>query len=352
MTTPRLTWEMGSAYDFFISLWVLHRPNQFGLRASWAAGVRSRLPQEHRDTLDEIQAIFFPIPMHWLHHLPDEKTAQSALDELKALPSDERLPALFFSPNLEADIKNLLLTAPVSREWTDAEKALFHNSSRPVFRQLNQQQLDRLQLIWARHEQVADALLLALQAYHDNFFFEEEIRIMPALQEGLDHARRLAEKLPITTLLEELSAGVQWDWVGSRDEIILVPSFWSTPFVFYDTVSPACELIIFGARPEDCSLVPGEMVPDALFNGLKAVADTTRLRILRELMQQPQTPTALARTLRLRTPTVIHHLTALRLAELVQIKVLADGERCYAARSEGVAALCSLLNKFLQGDVL
>ena len=48
----RLRWEIGTGYDLFISLLVLHRPEQHGLRASWAAGVRSRLPADERETLE------------------------------------------------------------------------------------------------------------------------------------------------------------------------------------------------------------------------------------------------------------------------------------------------------------
>jgi hypothetical protein len=41
--SPQLRWEFGTAYDLMMSLEVLHNPENFGLRASWAAGVRSRL---------------------------------------------------------------------------------------------------------------------------------------------------------------------------------------------------------------------------------------------------------------------------------------------------------------------
>ena len=37
-----LLWDIGTAYEFFISLYVLHEPEKFGVRASWAAGIRSR----------------------------------------------------------------------------------------------------------------------------------------------------------------------------------------------------------------------------------------------------------------------------------------------------------------------
>ena len=48
---PQLSWDTGTAYDFFISLSVLHEPDSFGLRSSWAAGVRSRLSTDDRKTL-------------------------------------------------------------------------------------------------------------------------------------------------------------------------------------------------------------------------------------------------------------------------------------------------------------
>jgi len=48
----KIQWDIGTAYDLFVSLRALHDPDTFGVRASWAAGVRSRLPTEHRQTLD------------------------------------------------------------------------------------------------------------------------------------------------------------------------------------------------------------------------------------------------------------------------------------------------------------
>ena len=51
MTSPEVLWDCGTAYDLFISLYVLHHPAEFGLRASWTAGVRARLSAAARETL-------------------------------------------------------------------------------------------------------------------------------------------------------------------------------------------------------------------------------------------------------------------------------------------------------------
>lgn len=107
-------------------------------------------------------------------------------------------------------------------------------------------------------------------------------------------------------------------------------------------------LFLFGARPTDESLIPGELVPDALYQALKALADPTRLRILRYLSNEPLTPAELARRLRLRSPTVIHHLDALRLARLVIVTLEHEGKR-YTIRPEAMESMCDLLNQFLAG---
>ncbi len=105
------------------------------------------------------------------------------------------------------------------------------------------------------------------------------------------------------------------------------------------------------ARPADSTVVPGEVVPDALLRILKALADPTRLRILHYLSQEPLLPAQLARRLRLRAPTVTHHLGILRLAGLVQLTVGRDGEKGrYVARGEAIGAAHEALQSFLRGE--
>ena len=43
--------DVGTAYDFFISLQVLHEPKKFGVRGAWASGMLARLTAESRATL-------------------------------------------------------------------------------------------------------------------------------------------------------------------------------------------------------------------------------------------------------------------------------------------------------------
>lgn len=87
---PRLRWDSGTAYDFFISLYVLHHPSIFGLRPSWAAGVRSRLPAAAREVLEDAIS-FFGAPLNWLHSLPAPKTSRSAPPWMGLPPCPRRI---------------------------------------------------------------------------------------------------------------------------------------------------------------------------------------------------------------------------------------------------------------------
>ena len=110
-----------------------------------------------------------------------------------------------------------------------------------------------------------------------------------------------------------------------------------------------CRIFLFGARPPDASLIPGKAVPEALVRALQALSDPTRLRILYYLNENTLSPTELSRRLRLRTPTVLHHLNTLRLAGLVQVTLKEGTEtKTYTVRAEAVAAAFASLQGFLQ----
>jgi DNA-binding transcriptional ArsR family regulator len=201
---------------------------------------------------------------------------------------------------------------------------------------------------WARVEEFGERYLEALRAYQEAFFAEEERRIRPALRDALARAQESAERLELPDLLEELSQGLRYAKVPNVVEWVLVPSYWVTPLVMYDQPSAGQVIWVFGARPPDASLVPGEAVPDAMLRALKALSDPTRLRILHYLAEEPLTPAELSRRLRLRLPTVTHHLKALRLAGIVQLTLdEGKGERRYAPRSEAVQSTFASLQSFL-----
>jgi len=354
MAPPRLLWDLGTAYDLFMSLDVLHRPGEYGVRGAWAAGMRARLPADARETLEQSQLLGH-VPLDWIHTLPEPKDAAAVLWTLRQLAPAHRLASLYLTPNFSLPDVTAILKRVAAREaWDEQDhKALMAALRRhaDVLPRRSAQELATILDSWSRPEEFGERYLEALRAYQEVFFAQEEERIRPALQRALSHAQERSGRLPLPDLLEELSQGLRYDALQEVNEVVLAPSYWTTPFVCFGKVGPQRELILFGARPADASLVPGEVVPDALLHALKALSDPTRLRILRYLSEEPLTPSEIARRLRLRAPTVTHHLRALRLAGLVQLAIseliVSGSKDRYAARPEAVAAVCAALQRFL-----
>lgn len=347
----RIEWDIGTAYDFFISLWALHQPEHLGLRGSWAAGVRSRVPAAEREVLQRAMPMVWPLP--WVYTLPTPKDVETALNAFRSLSPEDRLLAMV--PKVAEPIVQLWRNVSERGAWTEEELTqLIEEMSEGAAKKHSQATLRKeagaFLDLWVDPARTTAELLSAFECYQEVFFAEEEARIRPALESGLARAKELAETVEDRDkLLEELSQGVRVlkDW--NDKTLVLVPSYWSTPLALMADSPPGKMLFLFGARPADESLIPGELVPDALHQALKALADPTRLRILRLLTDEPLTPAELARKLRLRPPTVIHHLDALRLARLVIVTLDAEGKR-YTVRPDAVEGVCSLLHQFLAAE--
>ena len=346
---PEITWEVGTAYDLFISLHVLHQPEDFGLRGSWAAGVRSRLPADERKLLEDAAHLLYLTNLPWIHALPEPRDGATAIWTLARLAPEERLPALMQPYDAPSELIGTLQNVSARRKWDEGDR----ETLRKFFgahkkHHYTQKDLAKLLDWWAAPAEFGERCLSTLRSYYEAFFAEEERRILPALQTALDRARELSEKLDVPALLETLSQGVRFESLDEIDRLVLAPSFWSTPFIFYDKFEEHGMVIAFGGRPSGASLVPGEEVPDAMLQALKAMADPTRLRILRYLTGKAMTPADLSRRLRLRPPTVVHHLHALRLAGLVHLTLETGGERRYAVRREMIGATFEDIQDFLK----
>jgi len=348
---PALSWDEATAYDLFVSLYVLHRPEQFGLRPSWAAGVRSRLPAVHREFLEKAQS-YLPVPLRWLYLLPaGARNAADALTALALIPAAERLASLSHSSQPTSLLTKTLRNIALRQSWSPAELEVIRTQYQREGIFFKPPTLQLLCEAWAHPAEFGEQYLQAITVYHQVFFAEEEERIRPALADGSRRALEVANRLPLPELLEELSRGVHFGDLEALDEVILAPSYWSTPLVFYARVQPTQLIVLFGCRTEDQNLIPGDSMPGGLVGSLKAIADPTRLAILRFLAVEPLTPAELARRLRLRPPTVIHHLNALRLASLVEITLLPAAEKRYALREEAVQAVLAGLQDFLRSPL-
>jgi DNA-binding transcriptional ArsR family regulator len=344
----QLIWDSGTAYDLFISLFVLHHPADFGLRPSWTAGVRQRLSAPRRDFLERVYT-FATVPLAWLASLRGAKDADSILHQAEALDPADCFACLTLGPEKLEKAGSLLETVSTRHRWTPEDRqtlaeALVGEGS------LTENGLEELLSLWTQKEEAGRRYLAALSEYYRAFFCEEEARIQPALRSGLNRGRELEAQLPLQTLVETLSRGIRLEDLSSLQSLTLVPSFWISPLSFLSRPRQNQLLMAFSARSDLESVAPGAETPDALVGALKSLGDPTRLRILRYLARQPMTPTELAHLLRLRPPTIVHHLHSLRLAGLVHVSVGKGAERRYDVRLEALPAVWEALLKFLEAQ--
>lgn len=352
-TSPKITWDFGTAYELFISLHVLDEAEYFGIRPSYAAGVRSRIPAAERKLLEEVYSIT-GVPLKWLSTLPAPKDAISALWALKQIPPAERmikLARLDEVPNDEKQQKfnNILLQIIDERKWKTADAEFFFKHFQKKHGKIKLEAIEKF-LTWvSKPEELGEGFLSAMQAYYQAFFEEEEKRVEPILRAGLERAIGLESQLSFEELFLELSQGIQLSDEFRASKFIIAPAFWITPLIFFDRIAKDTMLLMFGTRPADMSVIPGETVPDALIHSLKALADPTRLKILFYLSKESLTPSEIARKLQLRPPTVTHHLKELRLASLVEFSIEDENNR-YTVRRQALNAVYNQLNSFLENE--
>ncbi|MGI6260188.1 MAG: ArsR/SmtB family transcription factor [Anaerolineaceae bacterium] len=345
----RIHWDIGTAYDLFISLRILHEPEEYNIRASWAAGVRSRVPLEHRQTLEQLTRIT-AVPLAFIHSLDEPKDSRALLNKIRQISPIKFLEEITIHPRTPQEIKDLFHNTSPRKKWSKEEIELLSNRRGLKDSKTAKVVLKAFYDAWAQPEFFHERVIGAIEAYVETFFAEEEQRIRPILEEELSHARMRAGSRPLPAMLEEITSGVRLGDLGHISSITLAPTFWGSPFMFFEHLRDYELIALFGARPGTMSIIPGDIVPDALLRGMKAMADSTRLRILRYLAQEPQTAAELSRILRLRPPTVNHHLNQLRLAGMVQVFLSSSGEKKFAARYEGFDNTQDLLNRFVRGE--
>jgi DNA-binding transcriptional ArsR family regulator len=343
---PTLIWDVGTAYELFISLYVLHQPEIQGLRASWAAGIRSRIPAAERKFLEEIVP-FLGFPIGWVYRLPKPKDAISVMWALRQIPPEKRIATVTDIEHWgEPEVAAVFMRVAERQAW---EKKDFATLMEKMCKEpgCNEQGLEKYLDWWARPALFGETLLAALQAYYQAFFEDEEKRVAPVLQAGLEHAQQLAQHLDLHELLVELSQGIHFEDPITTKELVIIPAYWTTPLIVFEKVSEERTLLLFGARPANMSAIPGEFVPDGLLRTLKSLADPTRLKILHYLSQEELTPSKLAQRLHLRAPTLTHHMSDLRLAGLVNLTIRGQ-EKFYTSRIETIDSTHAILKTFLQ----
>ena len=350
MDNIKIIWDWGTAYDLFCSLRVLHEPGHYGLRPSWAAGVRSRIPTEYRMILEQVHGFLF-IPKEWIFDLPankdGSKDGDTVLWHLGQLSPEDRLINLVEGSGVPQPVVDILRGIILKKYFESSDMDFLREAYPPEKGKPRTKVLQSMVDLFSHASETGNRYIDSLKSYQLLFFAEEEYRIRTFLTDVVADAKTLASQLRLEDLIESLSRGVRIGIEPAIKQMIFVPSYWISPLVSFDRLSDDTAFFTFGGRPAEVSLVPGDVVPEGLLRSFKALGDSTRLRILKYLVQENITPTEISRRLRLRAPTVTHHLKVLRLAGLVYLTLEDGNERYYMARMEAIKEVIDVLDNFL-----
>lgn len=174
-----IQWRYGTAFDFFISQQVLYNPECFGLRSSWASGMRQRLPKNERELLGEFGASIGHIPhIDWLLSLPQPIDSKTALEELgKLSPVNQVMVFLDFKGEIREVLKEVVITGKWGEFELDAMLNYYKNIMKyPTTKLKCKKYLNNL----TKSQEIVTGVFDSLVTYYEMFFEEEEGRIVSA----------------------------------------------------------------------------------------------------------------------------------------------------------------------------
>lgn len=313
----RVEIDWAPAYEVFASLHAYtdtQRHKLFELGPGWVRTVREGLPKHFESDLQALRRLAGgrlkkegePSALLLARRCPGERTAEQLVDWLASLsPGDlYELAAPYAGDHLPSDLG-----------------------------------------------EIRDAELRILRAWHKGYFS----RLDPAILDGLAAEARTrqaaldrlvggaAADAGLLDFVEETSGGLRYESLPEgADTILLVPQYHGRPLNLLGAFGP----VVAVQYPSDV-LPPAEGFPsDRVLRQVRALADESRLRILRYLGEGPKTFTEIVGFAGLVKSTVYHHLVILRAAGLVRVHIRSGEVDRYTPRLEALDSIRNDLRDF------
>ena len=191
-------------------------------------------------------------------------------------------------------------------------------------------------------EATKHVLVDILRRWNDEVFRQQEPQILPVLERDGEAKRALQASMPAEQLIE---AATGWEYVpepGIR-RVVLIPSYVLRP---WSTSGERADTRIFCYPVADESITAdGDTPPARLVRLVKALADERRLRVVKRLATGSYTLQEIADEFGVAKTTMQHHLTTLRQAGLVRMRM---SDHRYSLRGEVLDSLSELLGDYMK----
>lgn len=187
--------------------------------------------------------------------------------------------------------------------------------------------------------------LRLITAWDEAYFRHLNPVVLQTLRADAEARQRLVGQIPPGELIERTTGGLVLEAppeipVG---QVLLIPQYHSRPLNLIEHVRG---LVVF-LYPVDLPPASADMPSHGLMRLTRALADESRLRILRFVAQGERTFTEVVVFTGLAKSTVHHHMGALRAAGLVRVHIPTDR---YSLRQDSIGRLGDRLAEYLKGE--
>lgn len=342
--------EGSVAYEVILAMWSVFNPGEsrtaFDLGREWQQQVREKTP---RDLIDEIEGLGGPHCSMWLAISSLLITAPHPHDPANvyrwlAAMDEQRLRRWLLGYATHEEDESLIEEAsngdPGAIETLLGEKG----AAKPGF-------VDHVVSV-LQTDDLPARFATTLIRFRDEVFAAYEEEFSGAIARAAAAQRAVAIPDDAKTVIEEVTSGIEFDIPLGTRRIVLIPSVVTRPLSLIDGHRGI--LLVYYAIADEFIDSDPEAPPSWLVRTYKALSDEGRLRILRRLSEGEASLDELTDLLGLSKSTVHHHVSILRGAGMVRVRMASpDNEgmrKVYALREQSLVDATGLLDTYLRTD--
>jgi DNA-binding transcriptional ArsR family regulator len=355
-TSRRIPIEVdgGASYEIILTMWTVFNPEETGcavdLGPKWCQGVREATPE---DLKTEIQALAGP----------NGAVLLSLLGLVAAAPhphDPDRVFDWLGSINPQRLRRWMLGYAGESADPGLVEQGA--NGDMDAVRQIvstikggkldEELQNHLVSLFEIPGEELRDRLVQVIRRFRAEVFSEHEETFTAAINRAAAAQRATSTRDSAKAVIEEVTNGLDYEIPIGVSRVTLVPSVVVRPLSLIDQ-SRDTLLVFYGMADEFIDSDP-EAPPSWLVKTYKALSDERRLRILRRLSEEEASLDDLVDLLGLSKSTVHHHMSVLRAAGLVRVRMSGNKDhkesKAYALRTQALTNAGAFLDTYVKTD--
>jgi DNA-binding transcriptional ArsR family regulator len=343
--------EGSSAFELILSIWSVFNPGEsntaFDLGPEWQEHIRELTPS---DLEEEIKALGGPYCSTWLGisslliTAPHPHDPDNVFGWLGSI-DDQRLRRWILGYSAHEEDEALIEQAAQG----DIEAV------RSLMGDIADEKMDFVEhlITLVQIEGLPKRLAEVLTRFRQEVFVEYEEEFSGAIARAAAARKAVANRNDAKAVIEDATSGIEFDIPLGVRRVVLIPSVVTRPLSLID--GHRGTLLVYYAIADEFMDSDPEAPPSWLLRTYKALSDEKRLRILRRLSEGETTLDELTEMLDLSKSTVHHHISILRGAGLIRVRMATECEddvkrKAYALREQSLEDATGFLDTYLRTE--